>query len=283
MKNLKNKFKNMNGITLIALVITIIVLLILAGVPIATLTGENGLLGKASTAKSENEKKTATEAINLKITNVQISKYTEAQRMPTLKELADNFCEDNDFEKVVEKTEVGSLTKISNENPTAIIAKLKAYPYEFEINSSLQLASIDGVKVATVPVNDDDTIVSMTKKELKKMIQDEIAAATPSTRETVVLYDGGKITTASATTTYNLSDSIENYTFIIIESVGGTDSNSWRCSDIFSVKEIVNSDEYHATIGKYGTRWCRLTFDEDSFCVPGLDQQYPIRILGIKI
>ena len=34
------------GITLIALVITIIVLLILAGVAIATLTGENGVLTK---------------------------------------------------------------------------------------------------------------------------------------------------------------------------------------------------------------------------------------------
>ena len=37
-----------NGITLIALVITIIVLLILAGVTIATLTGENGILTKAT-------------------------------------------------------------------------------------------------------------------------------------------------------------------------------------------------------------------------------------------
>ena len=40
-----NKFSN-RGITLIALVITIIVLLILTGVTIATLTGENGLLRK---------------------------------------------------------------------------------------------------------------------------------------------------------------------------------------------------------------------------------------------
>ena len=39
----KGKQKN-NGITLIALVITIIVLLILAGVTIATLTGDNGIL-----------------------------------------------------------------------------------------------------------------------------------------------------------------------------------------------------------------------------------------------
>ena len=38
--------KKEKGITLIALVITIIVLLILAGVTVATLTGDNGLLTK---------------------------------------------------------------------------------------------------------------------------------------------------------------------------------------------------------------------------------------------
>lgn len=43
------------GITLIALVITIIVLLILAGVTIATLTGDNGLLTKAGEANSASE------------------------------------------------------------------------------------------------------------------------------------------------------------------------------------------------------------------------------------
>ena len=43
------------GITLIALVITIIVLLILAGVAIAMLSGENGILRKAAEAKTKTE------------------------------------------------------------------------------------------------------------------------------------------------------------------------------------------------------------------------------------
>ena len=45
--------KNNKGITLIALVITIIVLLILAGISIAMLTGNNGLLTKANDAKKD--------------------------------------------------------------------------------------------------------------------------------------------------------------------------------------------------------------------------------------
>ena len=51
----KERTKNARGITLIALVITIIVLLILAGVSIAMLTGENGVLTKATEAKSQTE------------------------------------------------------------------------------------------------------------------------------------------------------------------------------------------------------------------------------------
>ena len=46
--------KKNNGITLIALVITIIVLLILAGVTISTLTGDNGILTRVSRAREEN-------------------------------------------------------------------------------------------------------------------------------------------------------------------------------------------------------------------------------------
>ncbi len=49
--------KNANnmGITLIALVVTIIVLLILAGVSISMLTGQNGILNRAAEAKEKTE------------------------------------------------------------------------------------------------------------------------------------------------------------------------------------------------------------------------------------
>lgn len=53
------------GITLIALVITIIVLLILAGISIAMLTGDNGLLTKAVQAKTETKLAEIEEAANL--------------------------------------------------------------------------------------------------------------------------------------------------------------------------------------------------------------------------
>ena len=64
---LKERVKEKNGITLIALVITIIVLLILAGVTIATLTGDNGILTKAQNAKTQNDKATVKEKVDLAI------------------------------------------------------------------------------------------------------------------------------------------------------------------------------------------------------------------------
>lgn len=54
MRYIKNT-KNENAITLIALVITIIVLLILAGISISMLTGDNGILGQAGNAKTQTE------------------------------------------------------------------------------------------------------------------------------------------------------------------------------------------------------------------------------------
>ncbi len=64
-RNFTNWKKSNEGITLIALVITIIVLLILAGVSIATLTGENGILTRASDAKIETIVATVKENLQL--------------------------------------------------------------------------------------------------------------------------------------------------------------------------------------------------------------------------
>ena len=69
MKNLKEK----QGITLIALVITIVVLLILAGVSIAMLTGDNGILSQAQNAKNQTEKAEDKERIKLAVNAAQIS------------------------------------------------------------------------------------------------------------------------------------------------------------------------------------------------------------------
>lgn len=59
--------KNNKGITLIALVVTIIVLLILAGVSIAMLTGDNGILSRSQEASYQNDLGNAKEEVAMKI------------------------------------------------------------------------------------------------------------------------------------------------------------------------------------------------------------------------
>ena len=62
-----NQKETQKGITLIALVITIIVLLILAGVSIAMLTGQKGILTQANNAKNETELASAKEKVELAV------------------------------------------------------------------------------------------------------------------------------------------------------------------------------------------------------------------------
>ncbi len=64
---MKKDFNQNKAITLIALVITIIVLLILAGVTIVTLTGDNGLLQKAQTAKEANDEAATLEKVQVEV------------------------------------------------------------------------------------------------------------------------------------------------------------------------------------------------------------------------
>ena len=59
---------NQKGITLVALVITIIVLLILAGVTIASLSGDNGILNRGKEAKTKTNIQNAKDLINTEVT-----------------------------------------------------------------------------------------------------------------------------------------------------------------------------------------------------------------------
>ena len=73
------KIKERKGITLIALVITIIVLLILAGVSIATLTGQNGILTQAQNAAKQTEIENAKEQAQMDILAWQSDKLEKGE------------------------------------------------------------------------------------------------------------------------------------------------------------------------------------------------------------
>ena len=68
---------NQKGITLIALVVTIIVLLILAGVSIAMLTGQNGILNRADEAGWKSKLADAQDTVSLEVSNQLVDYYAD--------------------------------------------------------------------------------------------------------------------------------------------------------------------------------------------------------------
>lgn len=132
--NLSNK-RNENGITLVALVVTIVVLLILAGVTIVTLFGENGIIKKTQTSADATNRSTIIESARTQI----INKQTDNLGSITEKELTDilkNYgtIEDNGETNILEKTlntnEGGYKIKVNEIwNGTLKVAESKYYIY----------------------------------------------------------------------------------------------------------------------------------------------------------
>ena len=69
--------RNQRGVTLIALVVTIIVLLILAGVSIAMLTGDNGILTQATSSRTATARAEAVEKINMTLNTIKTEIYRQ--------------------------------------------------------------------------------------------------------------------------------------------------------------------------------------------------------------
>ncbi|MCI8636495.1 MAG: hypothetical protein HFJ36_01310 [Clostridia bacterium] len=93
------RIKNEKAITLIALVITIIILLILAGISIATLTGENGMLTKAEISKEETQISSYKEQLEIIWNGVNIEKYeANVTQEELMKKCKDKIEKDSNFE-----------------------------------------------------------------------------------------------------------------------------------------------------------------------------------------
>ena len=125
--------KNNKGITLIALVITIIVLLILAGVSIALVTGDNGLLKQATRAGAETQVAEAREMAIMDV-NALIAQYYEERYVN--KQASGTTLEDNAKEYVVANL--------------VTVAATRGDYYEFDGTDTITL----------VPLKDDGTEVT---------------------------------------------------------------------------------------------------------------------------
>ena len=91
MRKTKEINNRSNGITLIALVITIIVLIILAGVTIATITGDNGIIAQAMNAKNQTEIAGVKEGVLIDILEAEAESRNGITKEQFVKILGDYF------------------------------------------------------------------------------------------------------------------------------------------------------------------------------------------------
>lgn len=158
-QKLKKKGKTNNGITLIALVITIIVLLILAGVSIATLNGPNGILTRANDAKEQSEMGKEREQISLAYTSQKSDLLSKGSTDKILaNDLKDQLIKDGVKVKSVTGTdeltitmESGRIYTIDNNGKIELLPTVEMLQnmYEFKYYSKL-IEAVEDVNNNTI-------------------------------------------------------------------------------------------------------------------------------------
>ena len=132
--------KNQKGVTLVSLVVTIIVLLILAGISVAMLTGDNGILTQANSAKKKTDTSKNEEIIKL-IYNAAKLKFTapsEDDKGKSLLQLSKEEAESSFKEYNITINEIDSTTTKN------YIYKFGNSEIEYNLDSSGNIKQDDG-------------------------------------------------------------------------------------------------------------------------------------------
>ena len=125
MKKLNNNKKD--GITLISLVVTIVVLLILAGISVGTLLGENGVVNNAKKIKNDSYYQIANEEVNKLVMEHKLAKNDE-----TLEEYL--------MSKVPSR-----IDGVTRKDDNTLIVKKNGYEIEVEVKAESKKLTLDVV------------------------------------------------------------------------------------------------------------------------------------------
>lgn len=160
------------GITLIALIITIIVLLILAGVTLNMLMGENGIFGKANISKERTNYASAKEIINIELMNIATKCYSEGIEY-NIKEIAKEMKEVENI--TIEKYYNGETASIKNgvkeslENLKGIVVSENDYSkYKFLIGETGKIEGVIEGKITEATKMEEFKKLEDYEKEMNK-------------------------------------------------------------------------------------------------------------------
>ena len=168
----KRIMRKEKGITLIALIITIVILIILAGVSINLLIGKDGLIGRASNAKNDTNLKGAEEKVTLILGEYGIEKYTGTQ---TLMEYLTKQKEDGNLDEVTDNkdgtitVEVDGYEVVIKEDNLSIVSTDKVGGVRPQISSKIYQTNgsetVDGTTYEEVAI----TLTITNKSELNSV------------------------------------------------------------------------------------------------------------------
>lgn len=183
-KNFEKIKKNTNGITLVALMVTIIILLLLAGISISMLTGENGLLTKTKEAKEKHMIASAREKLELVLINLQADKTTNSDYNEN--EFMDRKIQENEMtingdvvtvdgwqfeiDRSVPKI-IASLGKGEESQKVTILATVEVASDYTKANAKIEITSDN--EVSTIKINDEEIEVPE-KADGKYIVEKEV-------------------------------------------------------------------------------------------------------------
>ena len=222
--------KNIKGITLIALIITIIILLILAGISIATIAGKDGLIIKTKSAKEEYIKSEMKEQLILAIQNLQAEKNGKGTLEDITQEWASSSIKGYDIKAKEDKKTNGKIIQMTKENITVkflVDSNLKVVEINTEQNESEELE-------AEVSYNfNDNTTEKIKTSELVKLKDitgnnndAEVENITVNEEKNGIIFDG--------TSSYSKIDLKQNLEFPVTVELAITAEDANRTQVIFS-------------------------------------------------
>lgn len=182
--NLKERKKQAKGITLIALVITIVILLILAGIIIAQLSGENGLFKKTQLAKEKYEISEYKEKIQLEIENLKIDKNSKGEDLSKddLQKINGDEIDVGSTEKFPVEVMGGKykfnvdenfvVTYVGEADSTVITYTIepKGYTNQNEIKILIKVKNPKGIKTIECPEGEPLSVNGATEKQIEYIV-----------------------------------------------------------------------------------------------------------------
>ena len=227
------KTKEMKGITLIALVITIVVLMILAGVSINTVLGDDGIIQKAKEAAEATKRASAEEEMNRLVLEYQLASNDET---------LESFLQ----EKVTE----GRIDEVTDNGDGTITITKKVEGKDYTITVKKPAASTPSVKVGTIRVVSDSTGAGSSLGE----------ASTSKGKTLYIMIDSsisGGTTTVSPEVPYAVTEN-GTYKFTVTGTVNGTAYTKEVSVEVnqfreFSIDDIQIGDSVNYTYDPAGS------------------------------